>query len=103
MRSDERLFPEINYHTKHGYSGQPSKWFSRLRAKLELSGTKGRKDFHSFRHTVANCLKQQGYAESLIGGLLGHATGGITYERYGKEFKPESLQSAVEALSIDVL
>lgn len=96
-----RIFPELRYHEKHGYSGQPSKWFSRLRDGLGINDDKGRKDFHSYRHTVANTLKQRGYAESLIGGLLGHATGGVTYERYGKEYKPEALKDVVESIRIE--
>ncbi|MDZ7852363.1 MAG: tyrosine-type recombinase/integrase [Halomonas sp.] len=93
-----RLFPELSYHDKHGYSGQPSKWFSRVRNSLEIQGEK-RKDFHSFRHTVANQLKQKGHAESLIAGLLGHATGGITNTRYGKDYAPEVLVNVVEEIA----
>ena len=57
-----------------------------------------RRDFHSFRHTVADHLKQLGVAESVIGGILGHQTGGITFSRYGKDYMPETLASAVEML-----
>lgn len=95
-----RLFSELTLHKKHGYSAAPSKWFTRVRAQL---GFEGKKDFHSFRHTLADHLKQKGVAEALVGGILGHQTGGITFSRYGKEFKPESLLPVIELVSLDAL
>lgn len=77
----------------------PSKWFARYRASLGFKRGGERKDFHSFRHTVADHLKQQGVSESLVGGLLGHTTGGITFSRYGKDWKPETMVEVVEMLS----
>lgn len=95
----EMLFPELTPHPKHGYSATPSKWFGRLRNQLELNTNGGeRKDFHSFRHTVADNLKQLGVAESHIGGILGHTTGGITSTRYGKEYRPEVLKPFIEMI-----
>ncbi|WP_170121121.1 site-specific integrase [Halomonas denitrificans] len=95
----EMLFPELVAHLKHGYSATPSKWFGRLRKQLELNIDDGeRKDFHSFRHTVADNLKQLGVAEPHIGGILGHSTGGITSTRYGKEYRPEVLQPYIEMI-----
>ncbi|WP_244157268.1 tyrosine-type recombinase/integrase [Phytopseudomonas argentinensis] len=94
-----RLFRELTLHKKHGYSAAPSKWFTRVRSQL---GFEGKKDFHSFRHTLAAHLKQKGVAESLVGGILGHQTGGITFSRYGKEFKPESLLPVIEMIVYDV-
>jgi integrase len=61
----------------------------------------GKKDFHSFRHTLADHLKQKGVAESLVGGLLGHQAGGITFNRYGKDFRPEVLARIVEMLELE--
>ena len=94
----ERLFPSLSLHKQNGYSQTPSRWFSGLRETLGFNDAKGRKDFHSFRHTVADNLKQRGVAESFIGGILGHTTGGITFTRYGKDFRPHVLQPAVELL-----
>ena len=94
-----RLFSELTLHKKHGYSAAPSKWFTRVRAQL---GFEGKKDFHSFRHTLADHLKQKGVGEALVGGILGHQTGGITFSRYGKEFKPESLLPVIEMIVYDV-
>lgn len=97
-RGCERLFPELHWNKCHGYGSAPSKWFARYRASLGFKGGDERKDFHSFRHTVADHLKQQGVPESLVGGLLGHTTGGITFSRYGKDWKPETMVEVVEAL-----
>lgn len=92
-----RLFPELTLHKKHGYSAAPSKWFARVRAQL---GFEGKKDFHSFRHTFADHLKQKGVSEALVGGVLGHQTGGITFGRYGKDFRPEVLVPVVEMVTL---
>lgn len=94
-----RLFPELSLHKRHGYSHIPSRWFAGVREKLGLKGGEEQKDFHSFRHTVADHLKQKGIAESLIGGILGHTTGGLTFTRYGKDYKPEVLSPVVEQLT----
>ena len=97
-KSKLRLFPELSYHKHHGYSATPSKWFARHRALTGLSKGTEKKDFHSFRHTLADELKQRGVAESLIAGILGHSTGGITFGRYGKDYTPEVLAPVIELL-----
>ena len=96
----ERIFPMLSYSEKHGYSATPSRWFGRLKADIGLVGNgSGKKDFHSIRHTVADELKQKGVSENLIGGILGHTTGGITNTRYGKDFKPDVLKPVIELLA----
>lgn len=96
----QRVFPELTCHKKHGYAAAPSKWFARIRAQMAFEG---KKDFHSFRHTVADHLKQKGVSEALVGGILGHQTGGITFGRYGKDYRPEVLAPVVELLTLNVL
>lgn len=93
-----RVFPELSLHQRHGYIQAPSRWFASVREQLGFKGGEDKKDFHSFRHTVADQLKQQGIAESLIGGILGHTSGGMTFTRYGKDYKPEVLAPVVELL-----
>jgi len=56
------------------------------------------KVFHSFRHTVADSLKQNGIIESVVANLLGHEQGGITFNRYGKKYLPETLIAAIEKI-----
>ena len=98
----ERVFPELTCHKKHGYSAAPSKWFTRVREQLGFRDDAAKKDFHSFRHTLADHLKQKGVSEALVGGILGHQTGGITFGRYGKDFRPEVLATVVSSISISV-
>lgn len=99
----QRVFPELTCHKKHGYGAAPSKWFTRVREQLGFRDGEGQKDFHSFRHTIADHLKQKGISEALVGGLLGHQTGGITFSRYGKDFRPEVLAPVVEAVDFDAV
>jgi integrase len=54
-RKEERLFPELS-RGRDGCSQTPSRWFGKF--KLRLGITSQFKVFHSFRHTVANALKQ---------------------------------------------
>lgn len=94
----KRLFPELNYQLKRGYSARPSKWFARYKLE-QLGGLNGqKKDFHSFRHTVADSLKQEGVSEPVAAAILGHKCGGITYNRYGKDFPPSRLYEAVKTI-----
>jgi len=99
----QRLFAELTLHKAHGYAAAPSKWFTRVRDQLGFRDGAERKDFHSFRHTLADHLKQKGIVESLVGGILGHQSGGITFSRYGKDFRPEVLAPVVEAVDFDVV
>ena len=92
----QRLFPELSLHKRHGYSHTPSRWFAGVRDRIGLKGGEQKKDFHSFRHTVADHLKQLDVAESLIAGVLGHQAGGITFGRYGKDFTPDKLANVIE-------
>lgn len=97
----QRVFPELTCHKKHGYSAAPSKWFTRVRELHGFRDDGAKKDFHSFRHTLADHLKQKGVAEALVGGVLGHLTGGITFGRYGKDFRPEVLVEVIEQVSLE--
>ncbi|WP_369959426.1 DUF6538 domain-containing protein [Pseudomonas benzenivorans] len=98
-----RVFSELTCHKMHGYAAGPSKWFARVREALGFRGEASKKDFHSFRHTLADHLKQKGVPEALVGGLLGHQAGGITFGRYGKDFRPEVLLPVVEMVSLESL
>ena len=88
----------LSLHKQNGYSQAPSRWFAGLRTLLGFNDAEGRKDFHSFRHTVADSLKQLGVSESVVAGILGHANGGITFHRYGKDFRPQVLTAGLDKL-----
>ena len=66
----ERVFQELK-HKKGGYNQNVSRWFnSRYLTSLGLKTDK--KNFHSFRHTVSDHLKQKGVEPHFINQLLGH-------------------------------
>jgi integrase len=60
-----------------------------------------KKVFYSFRHTVADTLKQAGVETSVISELLGHShdKGNMTLSRYGKRYRPKVLLEALMKLN----
>ncbi|WP_256595066.1 hypothetical protein [Pseudomonas sp. S5D5] len=98
---NERVFPGLTCHKKHGYSAAPSKWFTRVREQLAFRDKAAKKDFHSFRHTLTDHLKQKGVSESLVGGSLGYQSVGIKFGRYGKDFRPDVLASVIELVALE--
>ena len=95
----ERLWPNIN-RGRDGYAHLFGKWYQRFNRSCITEDK--RKVFHSFRHTFTDTLKQAGVQEQLIAELVGHTTGSITAERYGKKFNPQVLSSAVESLRYEL-
>jgi len=94
-QNNERLFGELNKQ-RDGYSQSASKWFSRYKSKCGV--TDRNKTFHSFRHTVANTLKQKGVDGKMISAILGHKDDSITTGRYGKSYEPKVLLPIIEQL-----
>ncbi|HAW7291346.1 TPA: site-specific integrase [Escherichia coli] len=85
---------------KNGYGEQVSKWFNRTLLPKVVADRDGLA-FHSFRHTVATQLKQQGVELAYAQAILGHSSGSITYDRYAKEVEVEILEEKLsEALSV---
>jgi len=84
----ERLFPELP--RRNDRYGQPvSKWFNvtyKKNCDLIPPSNGAKLDFHSFRHTFINTLKQLQVNPDLIRELDGHKTGDMTMDRYGKAF-----------------
>ncbi len=97
----KRLFPELN-KTKSGnkYSRNASRWFGRYRKKHGVVHTK--KTFHSFRHTAANHLKQNGVQKEHIAAILGHKDQSITTGLYGEPYTPTALKPIIEMLQFPV-
>jgi integrase len=87
-----RLFPELTNSGERGYARYFQKWYSNWKKP------RGLPDFHSLRHTVATRLKSAGIPEQYAAQLLGHAAGGITYNRYGKDVPIRQLVELVELL-----
>jgi integrase len=81
---------------RDGYGHDFSKWYQRFNRKHITKDPK--KVFHSFRHTVADTLKQKGVPEGVIAEILGHANQSITTGRYGKRYRPAILLESLEKL-----
>lgn len=93
---------------KNGYGRCFQDWFlgttrypgGFLRA--HVSTGKGKKDFHSFRHTFRNELKQKLVDATVANELLGHAQGSIGLDRYGKAYHLKVLNDALLQVRYDV-
>ena len=85
----ERLFQELK-HKGGGYTQNVSRWWNqRYLPSLGLKTDK--KNFHSFRHTVIDHLKQKGIEPHFINVLLGHGQKNIDLDRYGNGYNPSIL------------
>ena len=85
----ERIFQELP-HVAGSYNKNVSRFFNqRYLPKLGIKTDK--KTFHSLRHTIADHLKQKGVEPHFINELLGHSSGNIDLDRYGKGYNPDIL------------
>lgn len=86
---------------KFGYwSGSYSKWYTRFNRGYITKDPK--KCFHSFRHTMADSLKQLDLQETIIAEILGHANENISTGRYGKPFHPDRLLDAISKVDYGI-
>ena len=86
QRGARQLFPNVRA-AQGRLAKNASKTVNRfIRLQMGIA-----KSLHSFRHTVATLLKQMRVEEALAAAILGHAHGGITYARYGKDHLPSVL------------
>ncbi|EGX7690270.1 site-specific integrase [Vibrio parahaemolyticus] len=97
--SSERVFPELKLE-RDGYATAASKWYGRFKTKLGFC--KGY-DFHSFRHTFANQLKNALVPAIVASELLGHSQRSISYDRYGKELDIKTKLLAIEKINVSDL
>ncbi|WP_169308251.1 site-specific integrase [Ferrimonas aestuarii] len=91
-----RLFEEIPSGNPRGYGHKPSLWFTKVRNKMRWGDGES---FHSLRHTVITKLKRNGVSVDLVAGLVGHSHGSVTFDRYGKEYRPKDLVAVLEQLT----
>ena len=85
----QRLFQELKL-SEGSYIRNVSRFFNR-RYLTKLGLKTERKTFHSLRHTVIDHLKQQGIDVSFINELVGHSSGNIDLDRYGKGYNSDIL------------
>jgi integrase len=98
-RGHSRLWPNLE-RVSDKYSHAIQKWYGKYNRRY-VTEDKG-KVFHSFRHTFVDNLKQAEVPEAIVAALVGHEHGGITFARYGKEYKPKPLLESLEKLSYKV-
>jgi len=68
---------------------------------LTPADLKQKKDFHSFRHTFDDGLKQAGVLDVRLPQLMGHSLeGDQTFGRYGDLLGPPQLFEAVKLLDL---
>lgn len=95
-----RLWMNLSRRDADGYGNAFGKWFQRFNRK-HITEDKA-KVFHSFRHVVADTLKQAGVLEIIISELLGHANDSLTMSRYGKRYQPKVLLEALMHLDYGI-
>jgi len=85
------------------YSHKASRWGSAQLARLEREGKISRPKaayFHSMRHGLINHMKQRMVDEKISCAIVGHETGGIDQNRYGKQYDVSLLgDRMVEAMA----
>ncbi|WP_321403844.1 site-specific integrase [Maridesulfovibrio sp.] len=91
----KRLFPDIN-RGRDGYGQRISRWYNgnssnslgyKIKCGIKPSNNEAKKDFHSFRHTLINHLKQKLVDSKLLHEFDGHSLGSMTLDRYGKAYE----------------
>lgn len=94
-----RVFPTLTRH-RDGYGHSFGQWFQTFNRRHITDNPK--RVYHSFRHGVADQLKQQGINEILIAEILGHSISSVTMRRYGKSYRPAMLMDALLKLKYPV-
>lgn len=85
----KRLFPMLKY-SANGFAGKFTAWYGSYNRKY-VALSDPRKTAHSFRHLMADTLKDLGAQRQMIAELLGHTTGSITMETYGQRYAIKNL------------
>ena len=91
---DGRIFTELKRVKEH-YGHTPTQRFKKYKESCGIESPPRMKTFHSFRHTVANYLKQFDVDDKHIKELLGHSTGGVTPNYTGKLWAENMLKKTV--------
>lgn len=85
IKEGKRLFPMLK-KTANGYGDSISKWFGRTyknKNNCNITIPSGKmKDFHSFRNTLIDTLKQKGVPVASAREIVGHEDESLTYGGY---------------------
>ena len=94
-RNYTRIFPDFSYFEGYGYGKNFGKWFNKYIARIGVKPTDKKslkKDFHSFRYTASNCLKQAGVEEAIANEIEGHEKSNtMSYSLYADAYNPKNL------------
>lgn len=93
--SDDKFNRKVSRFFNDSYKGKAG---LREYAGIEKFTSKGKKDFHSFRHTFINCAKQLSINPVVIKELVGHTTSDITFETYGKNYSLSVKKKAINKI-----
>jgi integrase len=85
-KEETRLFPDLKKQSGR-FGHYPTRWFGTYKKDCGIVAPPNKKVFHSFRHNVQDNLKQQLISESLVDELAGHVVEGLSYGRYGKQYR----------------
>lgn len=95
-----RLWPALR-KGRDGYGHAFGKWFQRFNRRYVTTNRK--RVFHSFRHCLADGMKQRGVDVNIIAEILGHSLGNsISLSRYGKAYEPKVLLEALNRLEYGI-
>ena len=89
-KGTQRVFPELTLG-KNGYSRNVSRFFNEKYLNKKLGIKMRGKNFHSFRHTLTNHLKQKGINENYVDELTGHKWNTMTFGTYSQKYEPKVL------------
>ena len=99
-KGHDRVFNSI-VPGEEGYGQAPSKWFGRLKSKLDLDLPE-KKTFHSLRHNLSDALNSTAVPEHIAASILGHLHSKISYGIYGSEANLKQLAEAIELVHYPV-
>ena len=101
-KGKNRLFPELKKQSGR-YGHYPSRWFKDYKENCGIVAPSNKKVFHSFRHNLQDNLKQQLIQESLVDEMVGHVVEGLSFGRYGKQYRiPVLYKEAVLKLNYGI-
>ena len=96
---ETRLFPELK-KTSDGYGRAISGWFAKYCDRIGI--TKSDTNFHSFRHTVSNILKQKRVDRGIRKELIGHERDDLTDDNYANLYEPDIAKEAIENIDYEI-
>lgn len=98
----QRLFPELRYDARKGYSKDVVKWFNERFLGVQLGMVRdGTKTLHSLRHNFATALKDPSPTSRIKRQLLGHERGeNLADKRYTGEAPRQETLEVVRSINI---